>query len=206
MQYIDLSLKGARPWSIVGHALTKWSWTLVSSTELWSCPVTFSHTHVHVVVYLFLDGSALRAVWMILRTLLRRVHWSWESWPSSLLSLRYVGADNEASLPICDRIWEKGPLGAECWLLVGYSTLKYSSWASYCSLFCVCSCFHCWDMCIWKLRFVLLVYVHARLFEPIAEIVVLREVGPFLKSSITYGIVSIRLQLRRSVHVSALHK
>ncbi len=38
-------------------------------------------------------------------------------------------------------------------------------------------------MCIWKLRFVLLIYVHARLFEPIAEIVhvLLYEVDPFLK-------------------------
>ncbi len=34
----------------------------------------------------------------------------------------------------------------------------------------------------WILRFVLLIYGHAWLFEPIAEIVVLREVGPFLKS------------------------
>ncbi len=82
-------------------------------------------------------------------------------------------------LIICDRIREKGPLGAERQLLVGHTTVKYSSWAYYCTLFCVCSCFHCWDMHIWKLRFV---YVHARLFEPIVKIVALRKVGPFLKS------------------------
>ncbi len=51
---------------------------------------------------------------------------------------------------ICDRIWENGPLGAECRFLVGHTSLKYSSWASYYTLFCVCSCFHCWDMRIWK--------------------------------------------------------
>ncbi len=32
----------------------------------------------------------------------------------------------------------------------------------------------------------MLTYVHARLFEPIAEIVVLHEVGPFLKSYYNY--------------------
>ncbi len=65
----------------------------------------------------------------------------------------------------CDRIWEKGPLGAERQFLVSHNALMYSSWASYYTWFCVCSCFHCWDMRIWKLRFVLLihVYVHARL-------------------------------------------
>ncbi len=77
---------------------------------------------------------------------------------------------------------KRAHLGAECRFLVGHTTLKYSSWASYCSLFCVCSCFHCWDTHIWKLRFVLLIYVHAKLFEPIAKIVALCEVGPFLKS------------------------
>ncbi len=47
---------------------------------------------------------------------------------------------------ICDRIWEKGPLGAERQFLISHTALKYSSWASYCTLFCVSSCFHCWDM------------------------------------------------------------
>ncbi len=83
-----------------------------------------------------------------------------------------------------DRIWEKGPLGAERQFLVSHTVLTYTSWASYCTLFCVSKCFHCWDIRIWKLRFVLLihVYVHARLFEPVEETVVLREVGPFLES------------------------
>ncbi len=35
---------------------------------------------------------------------------------------------------------------------------------------------------ICALRFVLLIYGHARLFEDIAQIEALREVGPFLKS------------------------
>ncbi len=29
--------------------------------------------------------------------------------------------------------------------------LKYSSWAFYCTSFCVSSCFHCWDTHIWNL-------------------------------------------------------
>ncbi len=62
---------------------------------------------------------------------------------------------------ICDRIWEKGPLGAEHQFLVSHSSFKYSSWASYCTLFCVSSCFHCWDMRIWNLRFVLLIILCA---------------------------------------------
>ncbi len=84
------------------------------------------------------------------------------------------------SCNICDRGFEKRAhleQNVDC-----HTTLKYSSWASYYTLLCVCSCFHCWHTHIWNLRFVLLIYVHARLFEPIAEIVTLREVGPFLKS------------------------
>ncbi len=70
-------------------------------------------------------------------------HWEWLA-----LQERFCSPyDN------CDRIWEKGPLGAEHQFLVSHNALKYSSWASYCTLFRVCSCFHCWDTHIWSLRF-----------------------------------------------------
>ncbi len=56
-----------------------------------------------------------------------------------------------------NRIWEKGPLGAERQFLVHHTALKYSSWASYCTLFCVSSCFHC---CIWTIE-ICIAYISA---------------------------------------------